>query len=69
VSSAVTMQDLELEQAELLPRRETLNCCNYHRSSGFSFSQIGIGQGNTNQVGLLNISVLNGNLSGNEIFL
>ncbi|HEV2934029.1 MAG TPA: hypothetical protein VGY96_12930 [Streptosporangiaceae bacterium] len=25
--TAVTMQDLELETAELLPSRETLNCC------------------------------------------
>jgi hypothetical protein len=69
MSNAVTMQDLELEQAELLPSRETLNCCNYYRSSGFGFSQVAVGQGNTNQVGLLNISALNGNLSGNEIVL
>jgi hypothetical protein len=69
MSADVTMQDLELETAELLPSRETLNCCNYGRSSGFSFSQVGIGQGNTNQVGLLNISALNGNLSGNTIVL
>jgi hypothetical protein len=69
MSHVVTMQDLELEQAELLPSRETLNCCNYHHSSGFSFSQVGVGQGNTNQVGLLNISLLNGDFSGNEIVL
>jgi hypothetical protein len=25
--TALTMQDLELETAELLPSRETLNCC------------------------------------------
>jgi hypothetical protein len=69
VSNAVTMRDLELEQAELLLSRETLNCCNYHRSSGFNFSQVGVGQGNTNQVGLLNVSLLNGDFSGNEILL
>jgi hypothetical protein len=69
VSNAVTMRDLELEQAELLPSRETLNCCNCHRSSGFNFSQVGVGQGNTNQVGLLNVSLLNGDFSGNEILL
>ena len=32
---AVTMQDLELEHAELLPPRETLCCCKlYPRYSG-----------------------------------
>jgi hypothetical protein len=66
MSTAVTMQDLELETAELLPSRETLNCGGNRGSSSF-FSQVGIGQGNTNQVGLLNISALNGNLSGNTI--
>jgi len=64
------MQDLELEQAELLPGRETLYCCTYHPSrSGFSFTQVANGIGNTNQAGLLNVSALNGNLSGNDIYL
>jgi len=54
---AVTMQDLELEHAELLPARETLN------SGGFRFTQIGYG--NTAQAGLLNVSALNG--SANNI--
>jgi hypothetical protein len=66
---AVTMQDLELEHAELLPRRETLNCCRHHGSSGLSFSQVAVGQGNTNQAGFLNISALNGNFSGNTVVL
>ena len=65
---AVTMQDLELEQAEMLPSRETLCGC-HPRHSGGGFSQVAVGQGNTNQVGLLNISALNGNFSGNEIYL
>jgi hypothetical protein len=69
MSAAVTMQDLELETAELLPSRETLCCSSYRHSSGFNFSQVGIGQGNTNQVGLLNISALNGDLSGNTVVL
>ena len=65
---AVTMQELELEQAELLPSRETLNCC-YHpsRGSSYSFTQVANGIGNTNQAGLLNVSALNGDLSGNSI--
>jgi hypothetical protein len=53
---AVTMQDLELEHAELLPARETLH-------SGFSFTQVGYG--NTAQAGLVNVSALNG--SANNI--
>ncbi len=65
---AVTMDDLELEHAELLPSRETLCVCRpYHGGSSFSFTQVAQGNGNTNQAGLLNISALNGNLSGNEL--
>lgn len=57
--SAVTMQDLELEHAELLPSRETLNCgWRYHPTS--SFTQVAYGYGNTNQAGLLNVSAFNG---------
>jgi hypothetical protein len=64
----VTTQDLELEHAELLPSRETLNaCCRSHPSSGFT--QVAWGNGNTNQAGFLNISALNGNFSGNSIEL
>jgi hypothetical protein len=51
--SDVTMQDLELEHAELLPARETLH-------SGFRFTQVGYG--NTAQLGLFNFAVGNGSL-------
>ena len=51
---AVTMQDLELEHAELLPSRETL-------SVHSSFTQVGYG--NTAQAGLLNVAVANGSLN------
>jgi hypothetical protein len=34
MSTAVTMQDLELEHTELLPSRETLCCC-YSDRCGF----------------------------------
>ncbi len=54
---AVTMQDLELEHAELLPTRETLCVC-HPRSGGSSFTQVGYG--NTAQSGLLNVSAANG---------
>ena len=49
---AVTMQDLELEHAELLPGRETLN-------GGFSQE----GYGNAAQAGFLNIAVANGSFN------
>jgi hypothetical protein len=68
---AVSMEDLELEQAELLPSRETLWCCHHpsNYGSSFSFTQVAAGNGNTNQAGFLNLSALNGNLSGNTLVL
>ena len=58
---AVTMQDLELEHAELLPNRETL--CTYGaRPSYYSVTNV---VGNTSQVGLLNVSAFNG--EGNSL--
>ena len=57
---AVTMEELELERAELLPSRETLCCCS-HSHSTFSFTQVGYG--NTAQAGLLNVSALNGSFN------
>ena len=64
--SAVTMQDLELEHAELLPGRETLSCCCSHSSgSGSSSGFTQVGYGNTAQAGLVNVSALNG--SANNI--
>jgi len=58
-ASPVTMEELELESAELLPNRETL-CCggSYHPGSSYSFTQVGYG--NTAQSGLVNVSALNG---------
>jgi hypothetical protein len=55
-ASTVTMEELELERAELLPNRETLCCGGYHPSS--SFTQVGYG--NTAQSGIVNVSVANG---------
>jgi hypothetical protein len=59
---AVTMQDLELEQAELLPSRETLCAC-HPRSGGSSSTFIQNGYGNTVQDGGLNIAVANGSFN------
>ena len=57
---AVSMEDLELEHAELLPSRETLWVCN-HGGSSSSFTQVGYG--NTAQSGVLNVAVANGSLN------
>jgi hypothetical protein len=53
----VTMEELELERAELLPNRETL-CTSGSYHAGYSFTQVGYG--NTAQSGLVNVSVANG---------
>jgi hypothetical protein len=69
--STVTMEELELETAELLPARETL--CSYrspHSSTNID-SGNGNGDGNGNfNFGLVNIlSGDNGNLNGNTVVL
>jgi hypothetical protein len=56
---AVTMEELELERAELLPSRETLYVV--HHQPTFSFAQVGYG--NTTQTGFLNFAILNGSLN------
>ena len=61
-SPAVTMQELELETAELLPARETLWYRGYTSSSNTAV--VGSGDGNTEQAGLINVSALNGNFDG-----
>jgi hypothetical protein len=58
---AVTMQDLELEHAELLPSRETLSCSRSHGGNSFSLTQVGYG--NTAQAGLVNVAVANGSFN------
>jgi hypothetical protein len=64
--STVTMQELELETAELLPARETLWYSTYvHKTTTI----VGSGNGNTQQLGLLNVSVLNGNFNGDGNFI
>jgi hypothetical protein len=62
---AVTMHELELESAELLPSRETLNCWKTHPST--SVTQINNGNAIGSQVGLLNLNVAA--LNGNAFFL
>ena len=72
--SDVTMQELELETAELLPARETLcSSCRSHSSSNFTSIDSGNGNydGNGNGNGLISVlsGNLNGNLNGNTIVL
>ena len=57
---AVTMQDLELEHAELLPSRETLCVGQPTRARRLRLHLHPVGYGNTAQSGLLNVSALNG---------
>ena len=63
---AVTTQELELETAELLPSRETLNCWRNPHPGG-SVTQVNNGNIIGSQVGLLNLNVAA--LNGNGIFL
>lgn len=68
-----TMQELELETAELLPARETLNCYRAHGSSSsttYNF-QSGNVQDNGNSYGDGSIlgGWFDGNLSGDNIVL
>jgi hypothetical protein len=56
MSTDVTMQELELESAELLPNRETLSCSR----SGGNHTNITNVIGNTSQFGLVNVSAFNG---------
>ena len=68
-TTVVTMDELEAEHAELLPSRETLTTCGSHHGHS-SFSSVFVNQnGNTFQSGFINVSALNGNLSGNFISL
>jgi hypothetical protein len=71
-TTAITMEELESEHAELLPSRETLTsrcgCKTAYGSHGSSTSVTQIGQGNAigtnyNQVGLLNVQADNNNVN------
>ena len=61
-NTAFSMNELELESAELLPARETLCAvkCSHGSHGGYT-SVVTQQDGNTAQVGLINVSLLNGN--------
>jgi hypothetical protein len=68
MSTDVTMQDLELETAELLPSRETL----WSQSHGGSISAFNpVAVASNSQNGLINVAIGSGDnvLSGDNIFL
>jgi hypothetical protein len=71
-TTAITMEELESERAELLPSRETLTSrcgCKTAYGNSHSSSVTQIGQGNTNggtnynQIGLANLQVDNNNVN------
>jgi hypothetical protein len=64
---AVTMDELELEHAELLPTRETLCATKSHCGGGYSYSFTQIGNGNNAQSGWFDINALNFN--GNTLIV
>jgi hypothetical protein len=57
---AVSMDELERENAELLPNRETLWVCSHPHggSTSYSFTQVASNQ----QVGLINVNILGGDI-------
>jgi hypothetical protein len=64
-ATGISLAELESEHAEYLPAREVMWCA---RSGGPSYHASvnnGNGDGDTYQEGLVNVSVLNGNLDGN----
>jgi hypothetical protein len=63
--STITMQELELETAELLPPRETLWMASGPHQSNYSAN--GNDDGNQNAQGLiaLNVGLFNGSFDGN----
>jgi len=69
MSKGLSVAELDMEQATHLPPREVMWGCrasgggthvNVHNTGSFD----GNGDGNTSQSGLINVSVLNGNLDG-----
>jgi hypothetical protein len=60
-SSPMSMQELEMESAELLPGRETLCVTTFHPHGGAAFDG---GFGDTAQGGLVNVAALNGSFDG-----
>ena len=68
MSTDVTMQELELETAELLPARETLGVWKSHSSPSYSYSYTNVvGNTSQSQEGIGNIAVSAFNGEGNSL--
>ena len=63
--TGLSLAELEGEHAEYLPAREVMWCGRSAGPSNYASVNNGNGDGNTYQDGLINVSVLNGNLDGN----
>jgi len=60
---AISTAELELQDAEFLPAREVMSTCSRKKHDcGTTITSV---NGNTEQNGLINVSALNGNFSGN----
>jgi hypothetical protein len=55
---AVSMEELELESAELLPSRETLYCARGYSGGGHNFTFTQVAQGGNSFGGLINLPIL-----------
>jgi hypothetical protein len=64
-TTGLSLAELESEHAEYLPAREVMWCARGGAPSNHAVVVNGSGDGNTQQEGLINVSVLNGNLDGN----
>jgi len=64
----LTFTELDLQTAEQLPARELMGCCGGKAPGGNSYTN-GSYNGNTAQIGLLNVSALNGNGNGSAFIL
>ncbi len=64
-ATGLSLAELESEHAEYLPAREVMWCGRSAGPSNYASVNNGNGDGNTYQDGLINVSVLNGNLDGN----
>ena len=64
-ATGLSLAELESEHAEYLPAREVMWCCRNYGDNNYASVNNGNDNGNTYQDGLVNVSVLNGNLNGN----
>jgi len=64
-ATGLSLAELESEHVEYLPTREVMWCCRSAGPSNHASVNNGNGDGNTEQEGLINVSVGNGDFDGN----